>query len=104
MARLSGVRPSGREIKKKIVYAEPRDTRALISLGRRTARVVSARSAMSAEQRQLVVDDLLELGLRLRAAQEDPINKEAGSAANACLVSRFQIGFDPGLEFAALEA
>jgi hypothetical protein len=35
------------------------------------------------EQAQLILDDPLELGLRLRPAQKDPIDEEAGRAGHA---------------------
>src|SRR5258705_7017535 len=57
-----------------------------------------------AEQRQLVLDDFLELSLRLGATQKNTIYEEAGSARNPDLASLRQVGFDFGFEFAAVEA
>src|SRR5260370_23271556 len=57
-----------------------------------------------AEQRQLVVDDFLELGLRLRAAQKNPVDEESGGTRDADSIALLQVGFDFGLEFAAVEA
>src|SRR5437764_15394373 len=53
---------------------------------------------------QLAVDDLLELGLRLRAVDENPVDKEAGSSRNSGLASILQVCFDLGLELPAGEA
>src|SRR5260370_40308200 len=57
-----------------------------------------------AEQRQLVVDDFLELGLRLRAVQKNPVYEEARSSRDPDFISQLQVGFDFGFEFAAVEA
>ena len=45
-----------------------------------------------AEQGQLIVDDFLKLGLRLRSAQKDPVNEESGGTGNADLLSLFYVG------------
>src|SRR5882724_5125264 len=57
-----------------------------------------------AEQRQLVIDDFLEVGRRYRATQENSVYKKPRRACNADLASLCQVGFDFGFEFAAVEA
>src|SRR6266853_1713337 len=57
-----------------------------------------------AEQRQLVIDDFLEVGRRQRAAQENAVYEEPRGARNADFTSLFHVGFDFGFEFAAVEA
>src|SRR6266705_2072888 len=69
-----------------------------------TQRVGSLRSRPMAEERQLVVDDLFELGQRLSAIQKDPIDKEGWGAGHAHLAALLQVLLDLVFEFAALDA
>src|SRR3989441_4052464 len=57
-----------------------------------------------AEERQLVVDDVFELGQRLSAIQKDPIDKEGWGAGYAHLAALLQVLLDLVCEFAALDA
>src|SRR6266850_1455568 len=59
---------------------------------------------MGAEQRQLVIDDFLEVGRRYRATQKNAVYEEPRRARNSDLTSLFHVGFDFGFEFAAVEA
>src|SRR5882724_5651518 len=57
-----------------------------------------------AEQRQLRIDDFLEVGRRYRATQKNSVYKKPRRACNADLTALLQVGFDFGFEFAAVEA
>jgi len=57
-----------------------------------------------AQKRQLRVDDFLEFGLRLCAAQKHAIDEESGSTSDPVLFTLLHIGFDLRFEFAAVEA
>src|SRR6266853_5345397 len=57
-----------------------------------------------AEQRQLRIDDFLEVGRRYRATQKNSVYKKPRRACNADLASLCQVGFDFGFEFPAVEA
>ena len=56
------------------------------------------------QQRQLSVDDFLELGHGLRAAQKDSVDEESGCPSDPDLGSLLQVGRYFGLELAAFEA
>src|SRR6266404_4692391 len=57
-----------------------------------------------AEQGQLAIDDFLEVGRRYRTTQKNAVYEKPGCARYADLTSLFQVGFDFGFEFAAVEA
>src|SRR6266404_7435725 len=57
-----------------------------------------------AEQGQLDIDDFLEVGRRYRTTQKNAVYEKPRSARYADLTSLFQVGFDFGFEFAAVEA
>src|SRR5712664_4514865 len=57
-----------------------------------------------AEQGQLDIDDFLEVGRRYRTTQKNAVYEKPGCARYADLTSLFQVGFDFGFEFAAVEA
>src|SRR5712692_1575609 len=57
-----------------------------------------------AEQRQLAIDNFLEVGLRSRATQKNTVYEEPRGACNSDLTALLQVGFDFGFEFAAVEA
>src|SRR5712664_959367 len=57
-----------------------------------------------AEQGQLDIDDFLKVGRRQRATDKNAVYEEPRRARNADLTSLFQVGFDFGFEFAAVEA
>src|SRR5216684_1005204 len=57
-----------------------------------------------AEQGQLDIDDFLEVGRRYRTTQKNAVYEKPRSARDADLTSLFQVGFDFGFEFAAVEA
>src|SRR6266852_863027 len=59
---------------------------------------------MMADEGQLSIDDLFELGWGLSAAQRDPVDKKSGCAANTRLNARLPVRIDAGFEFTAGEA
>src|SRR6516162_9311930 len=57
-----------------------------------------------AEQRQLAIDDFLEVGRSPRTTQKNAVYEEPGGTGNSDLTPLFQVGFDFGFEFATVEA
>src|SRR6266849_8739713 len=56
------------------------------------------------EHGQLAINDFLEVRFGPRATEKNAVYEKSRSARNADLTSLFQVGFDFGFEFAAVEA